>query len=62
MFDYHTVEDLHGMSTAEILEEQGTEQERKMRHFTGEQSRYSMSCSVDQSHIYSQLWVRDIPT
>ncbi|KAF8346100.1 nife hydrogenase-like protein [Amanita rubescens] len=34
VFDYHTVEDLHGMTTAEILEERGTEQERKMRHFT----------------------------
>ncbi len=62
VFDYHTVEDLHGMSAAEILEERGTEQERKMRHFTGEQSVHSMSCSVDQSHIYSQLWVRDNPT
>jgi hypothetical protein len=32
-FDYHTVEDLHGMSAAEILS--GPEEDRKMRHFTG---------------------------
>ena len=32
-FDYHTVEDLHGMSAAEILS--GPEEDSKMRHFTG---------------------------
>lgn len=34
-FDYHTVEDLQGMSVAEVLQEAGTEKERRMRHFTG---------------------------
>lgn len=32
-FDYHTVEDLHGMSAAEILS--GPKEDPKMRHFTG---------------------------
>lgn len=34
-FDYHTVEDLQGMSAHEILAETGTRDETKMRHFTG---------------------------
>ncbi|TFK42201.1 nife hydrogenase-like protein [Crucibulum laeve] len=34
-FDYHTVEDLHGMTAAEILGGQAAD-EGKMRHFTGE--------------------------
>ncbi|KAL0952189.1 hypothetical protein HGRIS_008800 [Hohenbuehelia grisea] len=34
VFEYHTVEDLHGMSAAEILAETGTRAEAKMRHFT----------------------------
>jgi len=32
-FDYHTVEDLHGMTAHEIL--QGPTDDSKMRHFTG---------------------------
>jgi NADH dehydrogenase (ubiquinone) Fe-S protein 2 len=35
VFDTHTVEDLHGMSAAEILAETGTRADAKMRHFTG---------------------------
>lgn len=31
----HTVEDLHGMSAAEILAETGTRADTKLRHFTG---------------------------
>jgi len=34
-FDYHTVEDLQGMTAQEILAESGTRQDEKMRHFTG---------------------------
>lgn len=34
-FDTHTVEDLHGMSAAEILAETGTRADTKLRHFTG---------------------------
>jgi NADH dehydrogenase (ubiquinone) Fe-S protein 2 len=34
-FDTHTVEDLHGMTAAEILAETGTRKDSKMRHFTG---------------------------
>ena len=33
-FDYHTVEDLHGMSAREILT--GPTDDSKMRHFTGQ--------------------------
>ena len=33
-FDYHTVEDYHGMSAHEILS--GPREDPKMRHFTGE--------------------------
>ncbi|KAG6826522.1 NADH:ubiquinone oxidoreductase 49kD subunit [Tricholoma furcatifolium] len=33
-FDYHVVEDLHGMAAAEILADQVGRQESKMRHFT----------------------------
>ena len=33
--DTHIVEDLHGMSAAEILSEEGS-QSTKMRHFTGQ--------------------------
>jgi NADH dehydrogenase (ubiquinone) Fe-S protein 2 len=33
--DTHTVEDLHGMSAAEILAETGTRADTKLRHFTG---------------------------
>jgi NADH dehydrogenase (ubiquinone) Fe-S protein 2 len=32
-FDYHTVEDLHGMTATEILT--GPTDDAKMRHFTG---------------------------
>jgi NADH dehydrogenase (ubiquinone) Fe-S protein 2 len=32
-FDYHTVEDLHGMTAHEILS--GPKEDPKMRHFTG---------------------------
>lgn len=32
-FDYHTVEDLHGMTAREILT--GPTDDSKMRHFTG---------------------------
>lgn len=32
-FDYHTVEDLHGMTAHEILS--GPADDAKMRHFTG---------------------------
>lgn len=32
----HTVEDLHGLSAAEILKETGTRADAKLRHFTGE--------------------------
>lgn len=35
-FDYHTVEDLHGMSAADILSEPESRADAKMRHFTGE--------------------------
>jgi len=42
-FDYHTVEDLHGMSAAEILS--GPEEDSKMRHFTGMSSSLN-SCKV----------------
>ena len=34
-FETHTVEDLHGMSAAEILAETGTRADAKLRHFTG---------------------------
>ncbi|KAG1747722.1 hypothetical protein EDB19DRAFT_1686490 [Suillus lakei] len=30
----HTVEDLHGMSAADILKETGTRADAKLRHFT----------------------------
>lgn len=33
-FDYHTVEDYHGMSAHEILS--GPKEDPKMRHFTGD--------------------------
>ena len=33
-FDYHTVEDYHGMTAQEILS--GPKEDPKMRHFTGE--------------------------
>ena len=33
-FDYHTVEDYHGMSAREILS--GPKEDPKFRHFTGE--------------------------
>ena len=33
-FDYHTVEDYHGMSAHEILS--GPKEDPKFRHFTGE--------------------------
>jgi len=33
-FDYHTVEDLHGMTATEILT--GPTEDAKMRHFTGQ--------------------------
>ena len=33
-FDYHTVEDLHGMTATEILT--GPTDDAKMRHFTGQ--------------------------
>jgi hypothetical protein len=36
VFDYHTVEDLHGMSAADLLAEPETRTDSKMRHFTGE--------------------------
>ena len=36
VYDTHTVEDLHGMSAAEILKETGTRADTKLRHFTGE--------------------------
>jgi len=35
VFDTHIVEDLHGMTAAEILAETGTRKDSKMRHFTG---------------------------
>ena len=35
VFDTHTVEDLHGMSAADILLETGTRKDAQMRHFTG---------------------------
>ncbi|KAH7923796.1 NADH-ubiquinone oxidoreductase [Leucogyrophana mollusca] len=35
VFESHTVEDLHGMSAAEILTETGTRADAKLRHFTG---------------------------
>jgi len=35
VFQTHTVEDLHGMSAAEILTETGTRADTKLRHFTG---------------------------
>ncbi|KAF8890095.1 nife hydrogenase-like protein [Infundibulicybe gibba] len=34
VFDYHTVEDLHGMSAAEILADPTSRADSKMRHFT----------------------------
>ncbi|ESK85634.1 nadh-ubiquinone oxidoreductase 49 kda [Moniliophthora roreri MCA 2997] len=34
VFEYHTVEDLHGMSATDILAETGTRSDAKMRHFT----------------------------
>ncbi|KAF9237057.1 Ndufs2, NADH:ubiquinone oxidoreductase 49 kd subunit [Melanogaster broomeanus] len=37
VLDTHTVEDLHGMSAAEILAETGTRADAKLRHFTGAQ-------------------------
>lgn len=37
-FDYHTVEDLQGMTASQLLAETGSRQEAKMRHFTGESS------------------------
>lgn len=43
LLDYHTVEDLQGMSVAEVLQEAGTEKERRMRHFTGGWSWCSVS-------------------
>ncbi len=33
--DVHTVEDFHGMTASEILEETGVRPESQMRHFTG---------------------------
>ena len=35
VFDYHTVEDLHGMHATEILAETGARSDSTMRHFTG---------------------------
>jgi NADH dehydrogenase (ubiquinone) Fe-S protein 2 len=36
VFDYHTVEDLHGMSAADLLAEPTSRTDSKMRHFTGD--------------------------
>lgn len=36
LYQTHTVEDLQGMSAAEILKETGTRADAKLRHFTGE--------------------------
>jgi hypothetical protein len=36
VFDYHTVEDLHGMDAADILADPISRPDSKMRHFTGE--------------------------
>lgn len=41
VFQTHTVEDLHGMSAAEILTETGTRADAKLRHFTG---KFSPKC------------------
>lgn len=35
VFDYHTVEDLHGMAAADILADPVSRPDSKMRHFTG---------------------------
>ena len=43
-FDTHTVEDLHGMSAAEILAETGTRADAKLRHFTGAFCDFSPCC------------------
>jgi NADH dehydrogenase (ubiquinone) Fe-S protein 2 len=44
VFQTHTVEDLHGMSAAEILTETGTRADAKFRHFTGE---WTSQCCID---------------
>ena len=38
--DYHTVEDLQGMSAVDLLAEDGSRADAQMRHFTGQLSRY----------------------
>lgn len=35
VFDYHVVEDLHGITAEELLADQIGRRESKMRHFTG---------------------------
>ncbi len=49
-FDYHTVEDLQGMTASQLLAETGSRQEAKMRHFTGESS---SSLSVTEQLVNS---------
>lgn len=44
VFQTHTVEDLHGMSAAEILTETGTRADAKFRHFTGG---FSLKCCLN---------------
>lgn len=39
VFDYHTVEDLHGMAAADILADPVSRPDSKMRHFTGKHTR-----------------------
>jgi NADH dehydrogenase (ubiquinone) Fe-S protein 2 len=54
VFEYHTVEDLHGMNAADILAEQ-PRPDSKMRHFTGEP--YCQICKgiLDTSLVQSIL-------
>ena len=56
-FDYHTVEDYHGMTAHEILS--GPKEDPKMRHFTGGDC--SQTKETDKlTFAHSQLWVRGV--
>ena len=52
VFDTHTVEDLHGMSAADILLETGTRRDTQMRHFTG--TPHSYLAPVDAAETVTQ--------
>lgn len=59
--DYHTVEDLQGMSAVDLLAEDGSRADAQMRHFTGQSPCYPFMKNRTVVLIgwvkYSELWV-----